>query len=138
MTKKDSICSVAEQAFWLVLEEITTQPVSFCPKVRLADLITFDPQLLRSPFFSQTAQKHVDFVMLGRGRGDIRLVIELDDNTHLTARAKRRDQFVDEVLGEAGIPLLRIRAAARYDTAEVKNRIQDAIRQHRKKSAVAA
>jgi hypothetical protein len=50
----------------------------------------------------------------------ILLAIELDDRTHERPERQRRDAFLDNALASAGIGLVRIPAASRYDAAELE------------------
>jgi hypothetical protein len=49
--------------------------------------------------------------------------IELDDRTHDHADRRKRDRFLDAVLNSTGVPLLRIRASARYRCQDICNRL---------------
>lgn len=51
-------------------------------------------------------------------------VIELDDRTHETEHAQKRDAFVDQALEDAQIPILRIRAQRAYDVQELRDAIR--------------
>jgi very-short-patch-repair endonuclease len=59
-----------------------------------------------------------------------RLVIELDDSSHLREDRQRRDGFVEAVLRAADAPLLRVRVPAqnRYDAAELARQIGQAMK----------
>jgi very-short-patch-repair endonuclease len=59
---------------------------------------------------------------------DIRLAIELDDRTHQRPDRRDRDTFVDRALATAGVPILRVPAAARYDPAALKGDVHAALR----------
>jgi hypothetical protein len=50
-------------------------------------------------------------------------VIELDDRSHQRDKTKERDAFVDAVLARAGIPIVRIAAAATYKERELRRRL---------------
>jgi very-short-patch-repair endonuclease len=53
----------------------------------------------------------------------IRTVIELDDRSHERDVRKGRDSFLDAVLARAGIPIVRIAAAATYNEEELRNKL---------------
>jgi len=55
------------------------------------------------------ASKSVDFVVIETTTGDPRLVIELDDRTHERGDRQRRDAFVDDILRQADIRLVRFK-----------------------------
>jgi very-short-patch-repair endonuclease len=73
------------------------------------------------------ARQHLDFTLCDHGSTDILLAIELDDRSHELARRKNRDAFLNNALSAAGIPLLRFRAAARYDAVAIASAIDAAI-----------
>lgn len=63
------------------------------------------------------AQKQLDFVLYDPERNLVVLVIELDDASHCNLDAQKRDAAKNAILAEAGIPVLRVRAASRYDVS---------------------
>jgi very-short-patch-repair endonuclease len=73
------------------------------------------------------ARHHLDFVLCDHGTTNIRLGIELDDRSHDKAIRKKRDMFVNEALAAAGIPLLRIQAAARYESDYIEHVLLSAL-----------
>lgn len=79
-------------------------------KVRLADIVNVDEKITTDKsFLWKITNKHVDFLICKADTLDIICVIELDDYTHDTEKAKERDLFVAQVLRTAGIELVRIR-----------------------------
>ncbi len=52
-------------------------------------------------------QWHVDVVIVERRSFSIVAAVELDDASHLRPERRRRDILLEEVLRQAGIPLLR-------------------------------
>ncbi|MDH6856400.1 DUF2726 domain-containing protein, partial [Escherichia coli] len=57
--------------------------------------------------FRMVSQWHVDVVIVERLSFSIVAAVELDDARHLRPERRRRDIFLEEVLRQAGIPLLR-------------------------------
>ena len=53
------------------------------------------------------SQWHVDVVIVERCSFNIVAAVELDDTSHLRPERRRRDILLEEVLRQAGIPLLR-------------------------------
>jgi very-short-patch-repair endonuclease len=66
---------------------------------------------------------HRDFVLADPVRLEVGLVIELDDKSHSGIEAQKRDALKDAALKAAGVPLLRVRVAGRYNTGDLKARI---------------
>jgi very-short-patch-repair endonuclease len=86
-------------------------------KTRLADILACPDHLWTTPHGQRLAQKHVDFVLYDPVTTAIVAVIELDDRSHRQAQRRLRDQFVNQALRAAGVPLLRVKAARTYDLA---------------------
>lgn len=77
--------------------------------------------------FNRLSQKHVDFVLVGVDDAQVKLVIELDDKTHLKPQRRDRDALVDEILTAAGIPIIRFWVAAGYDAELLRLRIAECV-----------
>ncbi|EFO3280274.1 hypothetical protein DPV13_26415 [Escherichia coli] len=92
-----------------------------CPQVRVADIVQLNGnirprsrqwwQLFRMvsqwQLFRMVSQWHVDVVIVERRSFSIVAAVELDDASHLRPERRRRDILLEEVLRQAGIPLLR-------------------------------
>lgn len=80
-----------------------------CPKVRLADIVKprNDPQYMSR--FGKIKSKHLDFVIYDSEMRNLKVVIELDDNSHNRADRQERDEFVDFVLNDCGIKIIHTR-----------------------------
>ena len=64
--------------------------------------------------------KRVDFCLVDRQTLALQKAIELDDRSHQHSDRQRRDAFVESVLKQAGIPLIRIPAARAYDSKALR------------------
>ena len=95
-------------------------------KVRLADLVTVPPDAWHE-YGRPISGRHLDFVLVDAETTAIQLVVELDDRSHEKRDRRERDAFVDAVLASAGVPVVRVRAAARYDAKEIRRRLEDAL-----------
>jgi hypothetical protein len=98
-------------------------------KVRLGDLVRpargsgrGDAVVLRN----RVNQKHLDFVVFEANPTRIVCGVELDDSSHDTDKSKARDGFVEAVCGAAGMPLLRVRAAASYSPDQIAGQLRAA------------
>lgn len=78
--------------------------------------------------FNKIGNKSVDFVFADRVSGKAKLVIELDDKTHELEHRRRRDEFVDKVLANAGIPILHIKVQRRYNEPDVYDLISSMLK----------
>ena len=125
---KDRLLSKGELAFYRVLRQVIPPSLSTSMKVRLSDIIGCTGDGWRSGFGAKISQKHIDFVLVDATTTHIRLAIELDDRSHQRADRRDRDTFVDRALATAGVPILRVPAAARYDLVELRNELHAALR----------
>lgn len=89
-----------------------------CPKVRLADIITPHNNEKYMSNFGKIKAKHVDFAICDRYM-KVLAVIELDDKSHDREDRKKRDEFVDSALKEAGIKIIH----TRYITPDILDHI---------------
>jgi hypothetical protein len=119
------LMSRGEAVFYRVLLQAVARQFVVMAKVRLSDLVDVRATgRVWSAAFNRVCRKHVDFVLLDPQDLTIKLIIELDDRSHKEARRMDRDEFVDDVLREAGIPLLRVKAAAGYVAADLADQIR--------------
>lgn len=82
-----------------------------CPQVRVADIVRVAPDRKSGSrewwqLFRPVSQWHCDVVITDRA-GRIIAAVELDDRSHQEPKRQRRDLLLEEVLKQAGIPLLR-------------------------------
>lgn len=98
-----------EYAFYRLLKrEADARKLLICPKVGLKDLMEVTDQKHFFQYFRKISQKHVDFVVCDRNL-QVLFAIELDDSSHDTIDAKKRDLFKDQAFKATKIPLKRIR-----------------------------
>ncbi|EBV0230929.1 hypothetical protein DNI83_21755 [Salmonella enterica subsp. salamae serovar Sofia] len=101
-----------EQRFLRRLDRVTdTRHWRLCPQVRVADIVRVAPDRKSGSrewwqLFRLVSQWHCDVVITDRD-GHIVAAVELDDRSHQSPKRQRRDLLLEEVLKQAGIPLLR-------------------------------
>lgn len=117
--RRGPLLSQGEAAFYRVLRLAVGRHYHVAFKARLADLITCSDSAWDEGFGHMIARHHVDFVLCDYRTTEVIAAIELDDRSHDKAGRRRRDAFLNDALDAAKIPLIRIRAAARYDVQEV-------------------
>ena len=110
----------SEQNFFNQLHRIIPSDYHLACKVRLADIcLPRDGKNIIA--FNKIAQKHCDFVIIHKKDSKIKCAIELDDKSHLTISAIKRDNEKDNALNSSGIPLFRIKTTRKYDLSDIKN-----------------
>ncbi|WP_447874824.1 DUF2726 domain-containing protein [Serratia fonticola] len=106
------LMTAREQRFLRQLERVTDRRQwRLCPQVRVADIVKVSSSWKSGSrewwqLFRLVAQWHCDVVITDRD-GRIMVAVELDDRSHQALQRQRRDLLLEEVLRQAGIPLLR-------------------------------
>lgn len=122
-----ALLTKGEHAFNEKLHVAVGKRYHIAPKVRLADVL-FVPGNLWPRFGRPISQKHLDFVLCNPETMEILFAIELDDSSHDSDEALKRDDFKDQALRVAGIWLLRFRATYDYSATDIATAIDRALR----------
>ncbi|GAD89939.1 hypothetical protein VHA01S_030_00140 [Vibrio halioticoli NBRC 102217] len=103
-----------EQKFYLVLKSMFNgHQFDIAQKVRLADIILpRNPKDITS--FNKISRKHIDFVITDSKTSKILCAIELDDRSHLTPSALKRDKVKNIALKSAGVTFFRVKTGTNY------------------------
>jgi hypothetical protein len=120
----------AERRFLGVLEEAVWPEYRVFGKVRIADVAQVRPGLgrgARQGALNRVSGKHFDFVVCRSSDLAIVCAVELDDRSHGSARAQRRDAFVATVCRVIGLPLLQVPAKSGYSPIDLRARFHAAI-----------
>ncbi|HXH04344.1 MAG TPA: DUF2726 domain-containing protein [Candidatus Competibacteraceae bacterium] len=129
--RAEGLFTPAELRFLAVLEQAVAGRARIYGKVRIADLVLVHEAVPRRHYlslFNPIACKHVDYVLCD-GECRVLCAIELDDASHRRADRQVRDQFVDGVMAEVGIPLLRFAVRSRYVLEEVRGALAGVLRE---------
>lgn len=124
------ILTLAEQTFWLALQQCLPEGILLFSKVRLADIVNVRKGLdakKRFSYFNRISRKHIDFILCSEASLHPVLAIELDDTSHRRESVALNDKKKDDILKGAKIGILRIRARRKYNTADLKQKIDLAI-----------
>lgn len=128
--KQEYFYSKAERSFFGVLEGALDHNHRLFGKVRVADILTPKKSFSKSAWwkaFVKISSKHFDYVICDRHTLMPVAVVELDDKSHQSAKAIERDRFIDMACQQAGLPIIRFEAKARYNPGHVRAKIKDAI-----------
>lgn len=127
--KKDYFFSKAERSFYGVLKQVVGTQLDIFAHVRLWDIIDVAKGTAeRQTYVNKISSKHVDFLLCEPKFVAPVLVVELDDSSHKREKTQERDEFVDQALGDAGLPILRVPVQASYDPAALRADIQQLLR----------
>jgi hypothetical protein len=125
------LLSPAERSFLGVVEKVVEPDFVLFPKVRLADVISVRSGLSAPQFQSalnRITSKHVDFILCRQSDFAITAAIELDDQSHQRKDRMARDQFVDQALAAAGIPVLHVKAQSHYEPRMISDQLAALLR----------
>jgi hypothetical protein len=113
---KDDFLSIAEASFYRVLKTIYGDKLLVFPKVSMGEIFFVSHPEVHYSYFNRINQKRVDFLLCHPQTLKPLLAIELDDASHQRKEREERDEFVNQVFQDAGLPLLHIQAQTSYDT----------------------
>ena len=116
--KIPSILTPAEKHFYKILSSIYKDEFIIMAKVRLADVVKVSPNIRKKHwwgYFSKISQKHLDILIIDKSDFSTILAIELDDASHDKRERIIRDKFVNVVMKQTVIPLVRFSVKRRYD-----------------------
>lgn len=126
---KGTLFSPAERSFFGVLEQALDSRYRVFGKVRLGDLVKPAKVLSKSKWTTaqnKIQQKHVDFVVCSAADCAVVGIVELDDQSHARADRAGRDEFVDQALAGAMIPVVHIPAKKGYAIQDVRAKLVEA------------
>jgi hypothetical protein len=97
-------------------------------QVRLAELVEVKCGVAtkRQAALNKVFGKSVDFVICSASACDPVAVIEVDDRSHLLPGRRARDEFVNRVFAEIGLPLVRVPAQRVYSVLGVRSSLASA------------
>jgi hypothetical protein len=99
-------------------------------KVRVGDLAEVRPGLTpkaRRAALNRIAQKHFDFVVCTAESCEPLFAVELNDRSHSSTVAQRRDAFLASVCEAIAMPLVTIVAAGSYDIGAIRAQLAPAL-----------
>lgn len=117
---KRTLISKAEQGFYYAIRGAVPDGYCVFPQINLASFIerTDDARYQNELF------RNVDFLITD-SQYSPKLIIEINDQTHLTSERRERDEKVQKICEEAGIPILKLWTAYGVNPAYIKERIDE-------------
>lgn len=128
---RDTLFTPAERSFFGVVEQALDGRCRVFGKVRLGDIVKPARGLSnskRTTALNRINQKHADFVICSAAELAVIGVVELDDQSHGREDRARRDDFVDQVLVAANLPVARFSAKKGYAVQEVRAKLFEAFK----------
>jgi very-short-patch-repair endonuclease len=128
--KRDPLFSPSERSFLGVLEQVLdSSRYRVFGKVRLGDIVKPAKGLSlskRQTSQNKINQKHLDFVICTAAELKVVGVVELDDKSHEKEDRAVRDEFVDQALAGAKIPVIHFQVKKGYELQEVRAKLAEA------------
>jgi Protein of unknown function (DUF2726) len=116
--------SAAERSFYEILKRLASGDQTVFAKVRLADLVYVSKGAGSwQSHFNRINRKHIDFVLCDRNLAPV-VAIELDDASHDEEQREVRDEFVDQVLASAALPIVHVRARRAYVIDQLREELR--------------
>lgn len=107
--KQKFLLTKTEYAFYKILEEkCSRNNLLICPKVRLEDFISVCGTKNVGKYRGYIKSRHIDFLICDKDL-HIKAGLELDDSSHNTKEAAKKDRFKNELFQSVGLPLFRIK-----------------------------
>ena len=121
-TAKRILISKSEQGYYNAI--ISSLPVGYhaFPQVNLASFITKNDN---SPFHNELF-RNIDFLITDSQYTPL-FVIEINDQTHLTKERKERDEKVQLICEEAGIPIVKFWTSYGVNSEYIEKKINETI-----------
>nr|WP_242019833.1 DUF2726 domain-containing protein [Nodosilinea sp. FACHB-131] len=124
-SRQKYLFTLAETTFYHALQNATQSEYLVFGKVRVADVLK--PQTDNrgdwQRAFNKISAKHFDFVLCDRDRLTVLAAVELDDSSHQRGDRIKRDDFLNQVVKSAGLPLIRFAVQTAYDREAVQRHI---------------
>lgn len=128
-SRQKSLFTKAELSFYRALQEATTEQYQVLGKVRVADVLK--PQTENrgdwQRAFNKISAKHFDFVLCDRDSLKVLAAIELDDSSHQRVDRVKRDDFLNQAVKSAGLPLIRFPVQTAYEREAIQRYIAQAL-----------
>lgn len=119
------ILTEAEARFFRSLEDAVEGDYLVCPQLPLWTFIETrsNDRGAAAALKNRINLKRVDFTLVDHRNFTVWKAIELDDRTHQRSDRQHRDAFVQDVLKQVGVPLVRIPGAKTYDPQTLRKQL---------------
>ena len=115
---KHSLISKSEEKFFNVIKEVVPEGYYVFPQINLASFI----DKIGDFRFRNELFRNIDFLVTDE-EFHPKIVIEINDQSHLTSERRNRDEKVKNICEEAGIPILNLWTSYGVNSEYIKNRV---------------
>ena len=117
---RNRLISKAEEGFYSVVKDSVPEGYCVFPQINLASFIVrTDDSRFHNELF-----RNVDFLITDAEYSP-KFIIEVNDQTHLTNERRERDEKVQKICEEAGIPILKLWTSYGVNPEYIKGRIDE-------------
>lgn len=126
-----------ELTFYRALQAATQGQYLVFGKVRVADVLKpqTDNRADRQRAFNKISAKHFDFVLCDPVNLKVLAAVELDDSSHQRVDRIKRDDFLNQAVASAGLPLIRFPVQESYGQEAIQRNIAKTLGAVKLKSA---
>lgn len=126
--RKDAIMTQRETLFYHRLQQITKGKYVIFPQIHLSALaINQTTGYYRKLGFQRINRRSVDYIIAHPGTLRAVYAVELDDSTHNTPKGRANDALKNEILGQIGLPLVRLRNVEQMSDDDIIRSFQAAL-----------
>jgi len=119
---KNTLISKNESLYFNAIKGVVPKGYFVFPQVNLASFISrTDGSRFQNELF-----RNVDFLVTDNNYSP-KIVIEINDKSHLTAERKSRDEKVQKICEEAGIPIIKLWTSYGVNPEYIKNKITETL-----------
>lgn len=119
---RKSLISKTEQAFFDALKANIPENYHVFPQINLAAFICkTDKSLYQNELF-----RNVDFLITNNDYAP-KIAVEINDKSHTDKKRRERDERVQKILEEAGIPIIKLWTSYGVNPEYIKNKINEAL-----------
>lgn len=119
---KPALISKSEQNFYNVIRSAVPEGYCVFPQINLAAFI----KRTDNARFQNELFRNVDFLITDATYSP-KLIIEINDQTHLSIDRKERDEKVQKICEEAGIPIVKLWTSYGTNAEYIKKRIDETL-----------
>jgi hypothetical protein len=126
--RRRRLLSETDLVVYRLLQQSVGDLALVLPKVRAGDVVQISPAAKHLDQTVRADRKRIDFVICSCDTAQPWLVVLIDHWDEESQRYAARDQFVEQVILAAGLPLVRVRSNELPDRGQLRSRIVDACR----------
>lgn len=124
--RKYRVMNQSEQALYINLQKSIGDKFIVLSKVRLEDFVEVEfgklPDNVRFGFRNKIKSRHIDFLVCDMASTRPLLAVELDGSSHNNYDRMKRDNFVNSVYKEIGLPVEHIRVGSDFSAEALRLR----------------